>query len=138
MKHGVINPDLLPALKRLGHGDLLAVVDWANPAYATAQSEDIPLFDFGYAPNVISAQDALAALAQTIAVEKIYFASEMPPTIGKETAESLLGLFPNAERDAMPHETFKHLIARSELIIRTGAPGAYLNFVLQVGAERWE
>jgi len=138
MREGVVHPDLLAHLRRLGHGELIAVLDWANPAYATAKEDDKPLFDFGYAPNVISAEDALRALANTLVVEKVYYASEMPVTIGGEMTDKLLGLLAGAERSPMRHVDLKNQIAKSHLIIRTGAPGNYLNFVLQVGAEKWE
>ncbi len=138
MKQGVINPDLLSHLKQLGHGDLIAVVDWANPAYTTAREGDKPLFDFGFAPNLISAQQALQALAETIAVEKVYYATEMAPVIGPDAADKLLAPLVGVDRSPVRHVELRNLIGNSHFIVRTGAPGNYLNFVLQVGAEKWE
>jgi len=138
MREGIIHPDLLAHLRRLGHGESIAVVDWANPSYAAAREEEKPLFDFGYAPGLLSARQALEGLAKSIVVEKIYYASEMPGVIGAEATEELLSLVGGAERSPVRHTVLKDFIGRSRLIIRTGAPGNYLNFVVQVGAEKWE
>ncbi|MEA4944725.1 MAG: D-ribose pyranase [Propionicimonas sp.] len=122
-KHGILNADLSYAIAKLGHKQIVFVVDAGMPLPA-----DAPVVDLALVLGVPSFGQVLDALLSEIVVEGSTMASEAEGTV----VERWL-----AERNLHPgqvsHDDLKTMLPRASLIVRTGEATPYANVALYCG-----
>lgn len=68
MRTGIMHPDLLAGLARLGHGSQVLVADALFP-HATGANPDAPRVHLNLAPGLVGADDIIRLIAETVHVE---------------------------------------------------------------------
>ncbi len=131
----VLTGDLLAALDRLGHGDLLIDADAKFPAYrASAEVIEIPGLD---SPRVVRAVRTVLPIDE----HEGPAISLMDPagTTSPVQAELLVAADVPADRvDSVERFAFYALAAGARLVIRTGEVRPYGNLAIRKGVVRWE
>ncbi len=122
-KYGILNPALNGALSRLGHTDLVFVVDCGMPIPL-----DVPVVDLTLVQGIPRLEDVLDALLAELVFEGCIAASE----VKNLTAEPwLTARF--ADIQYISHAKLKELSTSAKLIIRTGEATPYANVALICG-----
>ncbi len=126
-KGGVLNQDLSSLIANMGHTDMVTICDSGLPIPL-----DTARIDLAVSSGIPSFLDVLHAVATELEVEKIILAEEL-----KEKNPNLLTtvekIFPHAEKETVPHETFKKISCHSKAIVRTGEITPYANVILVSG-----
>lgn len=120
---GIINAELLAAIGRLGHTDLLVVADCGLPVPPGVQVVDLAVV-MG-TPSLLSVLDALLTelvVEQATVAEEVF---EFP------LGPLLLQRLPTAT--AVSHERFKAATAAARVVVRTGEATPYANVILRSG-----
>lgn len=122
-RSGILNPGLAAGLARLGHGQVVVVVDCGTPL-----PRDAAVVDLSVVAGVPGFTQVLDAVLAEIVVEGSVAATE---SVGTPTAGWLAdrGLTP----ELVPHEDLKALLAEAALVIRTGEATAWANVALRCG-----
>ena len=119
----MINPGLASGLARLGHTQLVCIADFGLPLPAGANIVDLSLVR-----GIPTFNQVLDAVLAEIEVEGAVSASESQGTVVDTWLRER-----NLEPEYVPHEEFKALLDRAQLIIRTGEATAYANVILRCG-----
>ncbi len=123
-KMGVFNSEIAGVIAKLGHTDMVAVVDLGFPI-----PENVKRIDLVIDKNKPTVEDVLKVLAKELCVEKLIVAKES----SGEFLEMLEEIFQNVEIYRVPHEEFKILSKSCMAIIRTGEAIPYSNVLLVSG-----
>lgn len=139
LKYRLIHPELIAALGRAGHGDMILLADSNFPSYtkAPAQAEVVYL---NLAPGILSVTDVLAVLLDAIPVEAaavmVMDNGEEAPVVAeyrKMLPEDLpvqnLGRFDFYDTVSGP---------KTAVVIATGEQRLYANLLLTVGVVKPE
>lgn len=126
-KSGILNPDLLSVIGKMGHTDRLVIADSGLPIPPGVRRIDLALV--AGVPTFLQALEAVLAELQ---VEAAVVAEEMAarsPQVYSAT-QRLLGAI---RLDRVPHESFKALLPGVRAVVRTGEQTPYANVILQSG-----
>lgn len=122
--HGVIHPDLVRALARLGHKDEVLICDAGFP---------IPLgierIDLAYRLGSPNFADVVGTIVGDIVVESVVVADESSDDLVgwlKSTTES-------GSTERVTHAQLKERAGRSRVVVRTGETTPYTNVILVAG-----
>ena len=130
---GVINRNVVAAISKQGHGDLLMVTDagFAIPS-------GVEVIDLSLEENKPMVLEVLAMLNKYFSVEKMILANQT-----KETSPTLFANISRSFGEGVPVETVDHSKIKEisntvKTVIRTGDFTAYGNVILVSGAgNRW-
>lgn len=123
-REGIINADLLGAMGRLGHTDLVVICDAGLPIPAGPAVVDLA-FRFG----IPSFSEVLSGLLDELVVEGAIAAEEVEQN--PATRELLRSRFPDL--GLISHEELKRMVAGAKLVVRTGEATPYSNVILRCG-----
>lgn len=123
-REGIINADLLGAMGRLGHTDLVVICDAGLPIPAGPAVVDLA-FRFG----IPSFAEVLSGLLDELVVEGAIAAEEVEEN--PATRELLRSRFPDL--GLISHEELKRMVAGAKLVVRTGEATSYSNVILRCG-----
>ena len=123
-REGIINADLLGAMGRLGHTDLVVVCDAGLPIPPGPAVVDLAV-RFG----IPSFEEVLSGLLDELVVEAVIAAEEVEEN--PATRELLRSRFPDL--GLVSHEELKRMVAGAKLVVRTGEATPYSNVVLRCG-----
>lgn len=123
-REGIINADLLGAMGRLGHTDLVVICDAGLPIPAGPAVVDLA-FRFG----IPSFAEVLSGLLHELVVEGAIAAEEVEEN--PATRELLRSRFPDL--GLISHEELKRMVAGAKLVVRTGEATPYSNVILRCG-----
>ncbi len=121
---GILNADLLGAMGRLGHTDLVVVCDAGLPIPPGPAVVDLA-FRFG----VPSFEEVLTGLLEELVVEGAIAAEEVHQN--RATQQLLKSRFPDL--GLVWHEELKRMVAGAKLVVRTGEATPYSNVILRCG-----
>lgn len=121
---GIINANLLGAMGRLGHTDLVVVCDAGLPIPPGPAVVDLA-FRFG----VPSFEEVLTGLLDELLIEGAIAAEEVEEN--PATRELLRSRFPDL--GLISHEELKRMVAGAKLVVRTGEATPYSNVMLRCG-----
>lgn len=126
----LLNSELLHAIGKMGHGDLMIVCDAGFPI-----PNDAWRIDLAVVQDVPDLETVLTAIAHSFVAEKVAYAAEMaennPVLLGK-----VKRLFPDSELAAVPHAEILGGLAKSaKVIVRTGAFDPWGNILLYSGVD---
>lgn len=126
----LLNSELLHAIGKMGHGDLMIVCDAGFPI-----PNDAWRIDLAIVQDVPDLQTVLAAISGSFIAEKVGYAAEMAqnnPVLLKKVKR----LFADAELFTVPHTEILGGIAKSaKVIVRTGAYDPWGNILLYSGVD---
>jgi D-ribose pyranase len=124
---GILHPELLAVIARLGHTDRLVIADSGLPIPPSVTRVDLALV-----AGVPSFLQTLEAVLHELAVEGAVVAEEMgtrsPHVL--EAVRRLLGAVPLT---FVPHEAFKAQLPAARAVVRTGEQTPYANIILIAG-----
>jgi len=126
-KRGILNRDLSSLLARIGHGDVLAIVDSGFPV-----PENVQCVDLSITIGKPSIFEVLDPIIEELEIEKVILASEIKDVSPRYHQKLLEHLPENVEIEYVPHhEAFKKIInEQSKGIVRTGEKVSYSSVIL--------
>ncbi len=127
-KIGILNRELSLVIASMGHTDLLVVADAGLPVPV-----EVPCIDLSVVPGLPPVLEVVRAIAGELQVERVVLASEAKELGRSGLAEAMVGEFPDAAADWVPHEEFKRLTQTARAVVRTGECSPYANIILQSG-----
>jgi D-ribose pyranase len=122
-KRGILNADLLSALARLGHTDIVLLADCGMPV-----PRGVPVIDLALVHGVPRFEQVLDALLDEMVFQHCVAAEEVA---GTEAQSWLTGRFDGIEY--ISHGALKELSASATLFIRTGEATPFANAALTCG-----
>lgn len=122
-KSGILNAELLGAIGRLGHTDLVIVADCGMPA-----PRGVPVVDLALVRGIPRLEQVLDALLDEIIVERCVAAQELSATPAEKW---LTDRFDDIQR--ISHDELKALSGSAKLFIRTGEATPFANAALYCG-----
>lgn len=122
-RHGILNAELNGQLSRLGHTDIVVVVDCGMPI-----PRDVPVVDLALVQGIPRFEHVLDALLQDLVFERCIIATEAK---SQEAERWLTSRFDVV--DYVTHAELKDLSASAKLIVRTGEATPYANAALICG-----
>jgi len=128
-KSGILHAELMKVIGEMGHTDQLTIADAGLPVPMDVQRVDLALVD-----NIPAFIDVVKAVAAELALEKYYYAEELPgrnPAVYKALTEALAGI----ECEAIPHVKLKELSHSSRAVVRSGECSPFANVILQSGVS---
>ncbi|RZU62718.1 D-ribose pyranase [Zhihengliuella halotolerans] len=127
LKTGILNPDLLDGLARLGHTDTVVIADCGLPLPAGARVVDLTLVR-----GVPTFEQVLRAVGEAIVVESVTIADEARGTAPERLVAEALS---DAPVQSVSHERLKQQLPHAKLIVRTGEATPYANAILRCGVD---
>jgi D-ribose pyranase len=127
-KTGILNRELSLVIASMGHTDLLVVADAGLPIPI-----DVPCIDLSVVPGMPPILDVVRAIAGDLQVERVVLAEEAREHGRPGLADAMVGEFPGAAMDWLPHAEFKRLTTSARAVVRTGECSPYANIILQSG-----
>ena len=127
LRSGIINPDLLAGLARLGHTDTFVIADPGLPV-----PYDVPIVDLSFVYGSPTFREILEGIAQQAVIESAILADEARETEVVTWVSDAL----DVPVTYVPHEGeegLKALVREASLVVRTGEPTPYANVVLTTG-----
>lgn len=122
-KSGILNAELLGAIGRLGHTDLVIVADCGMPA-----PRGVPVVDLALVRGIPRLEQVLDALLDEIVVERCVAAQELSATPAEKW---LTDRFDDIQH--ISHDELKALSGSAKLFIRTGEATPFANAALYCG-----
>lgn len=126
-KTGILNADISRVIARMGHTDIIAVVDCGYPIPA-----GVDRIDLSVKPGMPGILDIVRVLADELEVERVIFAAESGSHC-PELIQAAAAGFPEARTESIPHAEFKERAKSAAAVIRTGECTPYSNIMLQSG-----
>lgn len=126
-KSGLIHPELLRVLAKLGHGHVVCLADAGLPI-----PDAVPRIDLAYRLGSPTFTDVLEALAPELVIEEVTMAEEAAAHC-PEIVTAVNHAFPNATSRTTSHEQFKEATHAARVIIRTGETTPYANALFRSG-----
>ena len=123
-KKGIFNSEISKIIAKMGHRDMLAVVDMGFPIPESVERIDL-VVDKG-APSIFK---VIEAISRELEVEELIFAKES----SEEFVNKVKEIFKGAKVTFISHEELKNLSNKSRAIIRTGEAVPYSNVSLVSG-----
>lgn len=123
----LLNPALVAALARAGHGDLVVVADPGLPIPPGPEVVDLSLV-----PGMPSFQVTATSVVQALHVESVIFASEALSTAAEPLIREATAGLPQR---TVSHTELKALLPRAGVVIRTGECTPFANVVLVAGTS---
>lgn len=123
-EHRLLNPALVAALARAGHGELIVVADAGLPL------GDRPVIDISFVPGIPSFLDVARAVRSALCAEAALLAEESRAQPGYPELAKLLHPLPI---EHISHQQFKARIQRANVIVRTGECTPFSNVVFVAG-----
>ncbi|PAF54833.1 D-ribose pyranase [Mycoplasmopsis agassizii] len=131
-RNRILNPKLVASIAKLGHFDLIAVVDAGMPL--PYKKKNIEIIDLSFYPGVPSFSDVFKKVLEELEYQRIYVApetEEINPVIYKTILD-------NANREitfVSNHDELKELLTKTMLIIRTSETSPYANAIIECGVN---
>lgn len=122
-RHGILNAELNGQHSRLGHTDIVLVVDCGMPI-----PRGVPVVDLALVQGIPRFEDVLDALLTDMAFERCIAAVEMKSQVPERWLTSRFDVI-----DYVTHSELKHLSASAKLIVRTGEATPCANAALVCG-----
>ncbi len=122
-KSGLLNPDLVRAVARLGHTDTFVVADCGLPV-----PRDVELIDLSVVFGVPRFKDVLEAILAEVVTDGGLAAEEVRGTEADRWINEQV-----ATLDYVPHEEFKRLVSHAAFVVRTGETTSYANVIVRCG-----
>jgi L-fucose mutarotase len=136
LKTKLIHPGILGALGSMGHGSMVLIAD-GNFPFGTHTNPTAAHVYLNLRPGLVSATDALEAVASAIPVEAAHV---MQPNDGStpDIFAEFSALLPGNELQRVERFAFYDLGRRSEvgLVIATGEARIYANIMLTIGVVK--
>lgn len=123
----LLNPALVAALARAGHGDLVVVADPGLPIPPGPEVVDLSLI-----PGVPSFQVTAHSVVQALHVERVVYATEASSTVAESLIQEAAAGIPQS---TVSHTELKALLPTAGVVIRTGECTPYANVVLVAGTS---
>ena len=123
-KAGIFNSELSKIIAKMGHKDMLAVVDMGFPIPESVERIDL-VVDRGE-PAIFR---VLEVIERELKVEELIFAEES----SEEFVNKVRRIFKDAKVTFISHEELKKLSNKSRAVIRTGEAVPYSNVILVSG-----
>ncbi|MFZ1773653.1 MAG: RbsD/FucU domain-containing protein [Rhizobiaceae bacterium] len=127
----LLGPDLLHALRAMGHGDEIAIVDGNYPADADA--ERLIRLDGHGAVRVVSAVLSVMPLDREVDEAVFHPLTAMPQQVHADMTAAVRALEPHAGIAALAGQAFYDRVKSAYCIIATSEPRLYGNIVLRKG-----
>jgi D-ribose pyranase len=125
-KTGIYNSLISSEIAKMGHTDILTIVDMGYPIPKDSKYVDIVL-DKGKP----SFKEVIEIVLKELQIEKVIIASEIKEKNKKQYEYITKNI--NATIQEMPHEEFKKHAKTSRFFIRTGEASPYSNIMLISG-----
>lgn len=143
--HGILHSGLAKLVARLGHGDMLAIVDRGFPIPHHQYTECIDLSIGRNLPDLVS---VVRIVLEELEIEKVIVAEETK-LINSSIYRKLKELISDRKNkgndiaeENIPHAEFKHLVLNGALegkevkgFVRTGEFSPYANIILVSGVD---
>jgi D-ribose pyranase len=126
-RSGILNPELLSLLTRMGHTDYVTICDRGFPVPQNQERIDLSLID-----NIPTVLDVLRAVSHEFVIDRIIIAEEMEQ-ISKYRLDAIRNQFPNLRIEKVSHLELKRLSLDGKGMIRTGDTCQYANLILVSG-----
>jgi len=123
----LLNPLILEAIARLGHGDKLVIADAGLPI-----PDGIEVIDISLLPGVPSFIQTLSAVLDEMQVESVMLAEETAQR-SPQIHQAVLALLGPLPVWMMSHDALKLHSAEAQVAIRTGECTPYANIILVAG-----
>ena len=142
----LLQPDILAALARAGHGARVLIADGNYPA-STTLGPNAQLVSLNLTPGVVSATQVLTALAGQVEFERACvmdyarsgdYALEADPPIWAEFRSALQAAGAQLELETVERHAFYAAAAEPDvaLVIATAETAIYANLLLTIGVRR--
>ncbi len=128
-KSGILNPELIRAVAAIGHTQTFVIGDAGLPV-----PEGVPVVDLSVTHGVPSFAQVLSAVAGELVIESYVYAEECTranPEMEAFMQKTLQGL----PASRVPHETFKEMTKKAQVVVRTGECSSYANVILVAGVN---
>jgi len=122
--HHLLNPALVAALTRAGHGDVVVIADAGLPL------PERPVIDLSLVPGIPRFIDVVRAIRGSLCVESAILAEESTRQPQFKDLSNVIGDVP---MEVVSHEAFKGRVSRAQLIVRTGECTAFSNVAFRAG-----
>lgn len=123
----LLNPALLGALARAGHGDLVVVADAGLPIPSGPEVIDLALV-----PGTPSFHLTARCVVQALHVESVAVASESDSSVAAAQIEEVTAGLP---RHTISHKELKDLLPLARVVVRTGECTPFASVVLVAGTS---
>lgn len=123
----LLNPALVSALARAGHGDLVVIADAGLPIPHGPEVVDLSLV-----PGVPSFELTARSVVHALHVESAVFAAEALTSAAHALIREVIADIPHR---TVPHTELKALLPRAGVVIRTGECTPFANVVLVAGTS---
>lgn len=126
---GLLNADIIQEIASAGHTQLIAIGDAGLPI-----PPGVRRIDLSVVKGLPAFIDVLRAVCGELVVEAYTYAEEADsanPGAVKDMAE----LMPGIPGRTVPHEEFKIMLQRANVVIRTGECSSYANVILTAGVN---
>lgn len=126
-KTKLLNSYLSAAVANMGHKQMLVLGDAGLPVPKGVEKIDLAVTEG--VPELLTVLDAVLS---ELCVEKIILAEELRQK-NPEMEREICRRFAGTELEYVPHEQFKKMTEKAEVVVRTGETRAYSNVILVSG-----
>lgn len=126
-KIGILNSEISKIISEMGHMDQIVICDAGLPIPSHVKRIDLAL-----KKGVPGFEETLQTVLSELQVEKVIYAEELSLK-SPHIQQQIDALFPDIDRQSIPHDQFKELTKNAKAIIRTGEFTPYANIILQAG-----
>lgn len=128
-KDGLLNPQILSAIARIGHTEYLVIADAGLPVPA-----GVPVIDISLVRGIPDFGNVLNAVAEELVVESFVLAEEILDR-NRGAYGCVKQALPNVPSVNISHEEFKKMTVGAKAVIRTGETTPYANIILVAGVN---
>lgn len=128
-KQGLLNPHILSAIAGIGHTEYLVIADAGLPVLS-----GIPVIDISLIRGVPGFGVVLDAVAGEMVVESYVVAEEIMDK-NPDAYKTVKDILPQVSCSSVDHETFKAMVSRAKVVVRTGETTPYANVILAAGVN---
>ena len=128
-KSNILNAEIIKEIASAGHTQSLVIADAGLPI-----PQGTKVIDLALVKGVPSFSDVLSAVCSELVVESYVYASEAEQA-NPAIVDCMQKCLPDIPKDSIPHEDFKTLSSKANVIIRTGECTSYANVILIAGVN---
>ena len=126
-KVGIINPEVIKWISKVGHTDMILIADAGLPIPV-----NIPLIDLSFIEGQVPFMLVLKEILKELLVENVIIAEETEKN-SKELFYEIEEEIKGYKKIICNHEELKNISENVKVIIRTGEFTPYANIILQAG-----
>ncbi|MCF8566833.1 D-ribose pyranase [Alicyclobacillus tolerans] len=126
-KTGILNPNILSLLARVGHTDYITICDRGFPVPDHQERIDLSLVD-----DIPTVMDVLRAIDSEFVIDRVLVTKEMVE-VSPKRYEEIQQTFPQLRLDIVSHLELKQLAHEGKGVIRTADTCPYANIMVVSG-----